>query len=568
MSDLKLDLRRMMQRLMFGPYSLSLAPLQLMEGRRIVELSQRHLEVLALIVKAQGEIVPKEVFFDKIWGNSFVEEGNLTQTVFLIRRALGKLRGGGDYIETLPRRGYRLARRALQLESEATMVSKPCSPISTTAIRQMSDDEHYHLLVNSIEDYAVYMLDCAGHVLTWNRGAETSQGFTRQEVLGQHYSMFFVPEDIDARLPERQLILATKNGRCSGEGWRMRRNGDRFWASFVTTWIRNSSGKLLGFAKVVRDLSERKRQDDILLRTVAIVRLDRDRLLAVSESSMDALYVCEAVRKQDDGEIEDFTFTFLNRNVEKMVSVPRDVLIGGRMCDLLPFNRELGLFEAYKQVVLTGEPYTVEVPVHAETVKCEWIRIQAVRLEDGVAITASDITERKRAEARIAYLAHHDSLTGLPNLSLLPELMRQAMERIKRYGGMVGVCVIDLDGFKQINGASGHFVGDSILTIASGRIVESLRAIDSVVRIGGDEFAVVLSDMRAQTDIIVCAQKIIASIQSPMKVGAQSLQVTCSVGIAFYPESAKNMEEVLIQADKAMCTVKRSGKNGLSVFRG
>jgi len=348
----------------------------------------------------------------------------------------------------------------------------------------------------------------------------------------------------------------------------MRRNGDRFWASFVTTWIRNSSGKLLGFAKVVRDLSERKRQDDILLRTVAIVRLDRDRLLAVSESSMDALYVCEAVRKQDDGEIEDFTFTFLNRNVEKMVSVPRDVLIGGRMCDLLPFNRELGLFEAYKQVVLTGEPYTVEVPVHAETVKCEWIRIQAVRLEDGVAITASDITERKRAEARIAYLAHHDSLTGLPNLSLLPELMRQAMERIKRYGGMVGVCVIDLDGFKQINGASGHFVGDSILTIASGRIVESLRAIDSVVRIGGDEFAVVLSDMRAQTDIIVCAQKIIASIQSPMKVGAQSLQVTCSVGIAFYPESAKNMEEVLIQADKAMCTVKRSGKNGLSVFRG
>jgi len=557
-----------MQRLMFGPYSLSLAPLQLMEGRRIVELSQRHLEVLALIVKAQGEIVPKEVFFDKIWGNSFVEEGNLTQTVFLIRRALGKLRGGGDYIETLPRRGYRLARRALQLESEATMVSKPCSPISTTAIRQMSDDEHYHLLVNSIEDYAVYMLDCAGHVLTWNRGAETSQGFTRQEVLGQHYSMFFVPEDIDARLPERQLILATKNGRCSGEGWRMRSNGDRFWASFVTTWIRNSSGKLLGFAKVVRDLSERKRQDDILLRTVAIVRLDRDRLLAVSESSMDALYVCEAVRKQDDGEIEDFTFTFLNRNVEKMVSVPRDVLIGGRMCDLLPFNRELGLFEAYKQVVLTGEPYTVEVPVHAETVKCEWIRIQAVRLEDGVAITASDITERKRAEARIAYLAHHDSLTGLPNLSLLPELMRQAMERIKRYGGMVGVCVIDLDGFKQINGASGHFVGDSILTIASGRIVESLRAIDSVVRIGGDEFAVVLSDMRAQTDIIVCAQKIIASIQSPMKVGAQSLQVTCSVGIAFYPESAKNMEEVLIQADKAMCTVKRSGKNGLSVFRG
>lgn len=219
--------------------------------------------------------------------------------------------------------------------------------------------------------------------------------YTAEEVLGQHYSLFFAPEDIKAHVPDRLLAKALKHGRYSGEGWRIRKNGERFWVSYVFSTMRSPTGKLLGFATVVRDLTERKQHEDAMLRMEALLRRERDRLRAAAESSMDALFICEAVRTPE-GEVEDFTFTYLNANVEKMVSIPRDVLLRGKMCELLPINRALGLFEEYKRVVLTGKPYVAEFPIQAENVTIEWVRVQAVRLEDGVAITASDITERRK----------------------------------------------------------------------------------------------------------------------------------------------------------------------------
>ncbi len=124
----------------------------------------------------------------------------------------------------------------------------------------------------------------------------------------------------------------------------------------------------------------------------AKLRRERDRLRAAAESSMDALFICEAVR-DPNGEIEDFVFTYLNHNVGKMISVPLDVLLGGKMCELLPVNVELGLFDAYKNVAAlanTGAPFVIEFPVQDESIKSGWVRIQAVRFEEGVAITASD----------------------------------------------------------------------------------------------------------------------------------------------------------------------------------
>jgi PAS domain-containing protein len=165
--------------------------------------------------------------------------------------------------------------------------------------------------------------------------------------------------------------------------------------------MRNEAGKLLGFAKVVRDLSPNKHQEDALLRMEALLRRERDMLNAAVESILDAFFICEAVRDAS-GEIEDFIFTYLNSNVEKMVARPRAVLLGGRMCELLPVNRTAGYFDAYKQVVLTGHPFIAELPVQSELVNSEWVRVQAVRLGDGVAITASDITKQKQLEAELA----------------------------------------------------------------------------------------------------------------------------------------------------------------------
>lgn len=366
-----------------GRYSINWPTSELKDGDARIRLTPIQHKVLRLLVRARGKIVLKGDFHSQIWKDDIVEDGSLSQTIFLLRKALGKLPDGSEMIETIPRKGYRLA--------PAAFVSDRPGPIEIAELNRrigLSGDEPYRLLVESVEDYAIYMLDCSGRVLTWNRGAEHHKGFGSSEVLGQHYSLFFAHEDVETRVPERELTIAATTGHCSGEGWRVRKNGERFWASYGLTALRGENGKLLGFAKILRDLSEHKRQQDTLLRMEATLRRERDRLHAAAESSRDALFICEAV-KNTNGEIEDFVFTYLNRNVEKLVSIPREILLGGKMCELLPINRETGLFDVYKRVVLTGEPFVTKISVSAEAITSRWVRIQAARFEEGVAITAS-----------------------------------------------------------------------------------------------------------------------------------------------------------------------------------
>ncbi len=537
----------------FGPFTLDSKASELRAGRRKIDLPLKQFRVLDLLVRAQGKPVSKEQFQAEVWPDSFVEDGNLTQVIFQLRRVLGRQSNGTEYIETIPRTGYRIVPQAFRAEVE--------SPLSTLADPAAGmNEEHYRILINSIEDYAIYMLDCGGRVCSWNLGAERNKGYTAEEIIGQHYSIFFVPEDIEHRVPEKQLRLASQTGRSVGEGWRLRKNGERFWASHVLTAMRDSDRKLIGFAKVVRDISARKHQEEDILRMESMVRRDRDRLSAAVESSMDAFWICEAVR-DESGEIEDFIFTFLNSNVEKMVAIPRDVLLNGTMCELLPVNRASGLFDAYKRVVETGQPFITELPIHAENVFSEWIRVQAVRLEDGVAITASDITERKHAEKRTLHLAHHDPLTGLINRSLLNDRISQAVERAKRYGGKVGVCMIDLDSFKPINDQYGHQMGDQVLIKAAKRIRSSIRATDSAIRVGGDEFVIVLPDIAVRDGVSKVAEKILAALAKPMRLEHHTLTVGCSLGLSIYPDDAADVQALLAFADEAMYSVKALKKH-------
>jgi PAS domain S-box-containing protein len=394
---------RMMVMQAFGQYTMSSNPHEVRQGDRLVRLTPRQLKVLALLIRARGKTVSKDNFFSVVWRGRLVEDANLSQTVFLIRRALGKLPDGSDYIETMPGHGYRLSEGALPKHSAKTG-SYQLGSIEPSGLRSLPGELDFRLLVDSIEDYAIYLLDCTGRVLTWNRGAELNKGYTPSEVLGQHYSLFFVPEDVESGIPDREVGIAAVNGRCAGEGWRIRKNGERFWASFALTAIRSEAGKLLGYAKVIRDISDRKRHEDALLRLEAVLRRERDRLRAVANSSMDAVYICEAVRDRI-GEIEDFVFTYVNENVEDMVRIPRERLLGGRMCELFPLHRSTGLFEAYKQVVITGKPFLTEVSAQDVNIKIEWARVKVVPSEDGVAITVSDISARKLAEERLAQLS-------------------------------------------------------------------------------------------------------------------------------------------------------------------
>jgi PAS domain S-box-containing protein len=130
--------------------------------------------------------------------------------------------------------------------------------------KPLSDERRYQYLISGINDYAIYMLDPQGHVSSWNAGAHRFKGYVAQEILGQHFSRFYTEEDRAAGRPERALATALKEGKYEAEGWRVRKDGTRFWAHVVLDPIYNEEGTLLGFAKVTRDVTERKQAEDKL----------------------------------------------------------------------------------------------------------------------------------------------------------------------------------------------------------------------------------------------------------------------------------------------------------------
>lgn len=145
--------------------------------------------------------------------------------------------------------------RAVALCFQACKVVLECGLASRPMTIAQINDRRFELLVKAVVDYAIYMLDPQGHVVSWNSGAERIKGYTEAEVLGRHYEMFFTPEDRDGGTPDFALANAMRNGRHEAEGWRVRKDGTRFWASVVVDAIRDEDGQHLGFAKVTRDMT-------------------------------------------------------------------------------------------------------------------------------------------------------------------------------------------------------------------------------------------------------------------------------------------------------------------------
>ena len=176
-----------------------------------------------------------------------------------------------------------------------------------------------------------------------------------------------------------------------------------------------------------------------------------------------------------------------------------------------------------------------------------------------VAITLSLATVRKETEARILHLAHHDPLTDLPNRTLLYDRLKQALAQAKRHGRGVGVLFVDLDHFKSINDSLGHETGDALLKIVADRLVRCVRGTDTIARLSGDEFTVVLQDLSREQDTGHVAQKVLEAVCLPATVGNQTIPVTASVGIALYPLDATDPDALIAQADRAMYRAKEKG---------
>lgn len=177
-----------------------------------------------------------------------------------------------------------------------------------------------------------------------------------------------------------------------------------------------------------------------------------------------------------------------------------------------------------------------------------------------------DVTERTLAEEKVWHTAHHDPLTGLPNRRLFLDRLEQEVKHANRSSLPLALLFMDLDGFKEVNDSLGHEAGDLVLCAVAERLADCVREDDTVARLGGDEFTVILAAVKRRKDVELVAQGIIDALAKPFQTAQQSVQISVSVGIAFYPQDAPSPLALLQTADQAMYNAKKSGASRMYFY--
>ncbi|TEU27913.1 putative bifunctional diguanylate cyclase/phosphodiesterase [Alkanindiges illinoisensis] len=253
--------------------------------------------------------------------------------------------------------------------------------------------------------------------------------------------------------------------------------------------------------------------------------------------------------------------------------LPPEMLLGKRLFESGITIKTPGGWEAHKAQLLAHQSFRdlilhfampdnldIYISVSGEAVLDSHGILQGYR---GV---ARDISEQKRADAKIEHLATHDSLTGLPNRVMYNQMLSIAVQSALRYGGSFAVLFIDLDRFKFINDTLGHEAGDQLLYEISTRFRQTLRTSDIVARLGGDEFVVLVPQVHEKKEIALIARKIVDAAIAPFLLQGQECRVTASVGIAIFPDDGQDEVTLIKSADIAMYAAKEAGKNNYQFF--
>ncbi len=212
-----------------------------------------------------------------------------------------------------------------------------------------------------------------------------------------------------------------------------------------------------------------------------------------------------------------------------------------------------------------NDHFVVEYQIVCADATVKWVseKAQAVRNDAGEIVALEgiidDITDRKRFEERLSFLAQYDVLTGLPNRALFYDRLKQAVGRARREQAMVGLMFLDLDRFKQINDTLGHAAGDRVLKVVADRLKGFLREVDTIARLGGDEFTVVIEGVSQPEQLSGVAEKIRNALAEPVRVDGRDMSVSASIGITLYPRDGEDIEQLIKNADIAMYHAKHRG---------
>lgn len=302
----------------------------------------------------------------------------------------------------------------------------------------------------------------------------------------------------------------------------------------------------------------------VVARQVLVVRAARKR----SEANR---FASDIIDNAGEGIVvydRELRYVLWNRFMEELTGVSEREILGRAAAEIVPQITEQNVDELLRRA-LAGE--TVSSPdLHyfvSQTDRQGWISSVYRPYTDangtiiGVVGLIRDITERKRVEQQIEYQAYHDALTGLANRRLFHEHLSLAVALAQRRHTRVAVLFLDLDHFKLVNDSLGHSVGDALLRHVSGRLKEALREGDTVARVGGDEFTIVLQELVRREDAALVAEKVLRTIAEPIDLNGHRLYVTTSIGITVFPDDGEDAETLLKNADAAMYRAKAEGRN-------
>lgn len=403
-------------------------------------------------------------------------------------------------------------------------------------------------IFNGISD-AIICSDSNGNIINANKGSETLFGYSLDELKICDDSQLYKHQE-----DRQKLELLSRQGQKSTiyEADYRRANGSTFRGETLATVITDNHGKSLGYVRVIRDISERKKSHEKLRLAASVFRHTSEGIMIISPQGAlldtnDAYTMITGFSHND----------VVGQNIRDLFWEFHETEASDVMYQSL---RENGHWE--------GELESTHANSNSRTLK---ITINAVidnhgDLQQYVALLY-DITEQKLKDQQLRSIAHYDALTNLPNRLLLADRLEHGMLQIKRRDLTLAIVYLDLDGFKAINDTWGHEVGDQLLVEIARRMKFALRETDTVARLGGDEFAAIFVDLPKGLPYEVYLLRLLKAANDPIYINNLELKVSASLGVTFYPQQEEiTAEQLLRQADQAMYQAKLAGKGRYHIF--
>ena len=416
-------------------------------------------------------------------------------------------------------------------------------------------EEKYRTILEKMEE-GLFELDLKGNITFVNDAECRKLGYSREELTGMNYRQF---QDENTAKKTRQIfseVYKKEEPIQLLDVEIIRKNGSKAFNEISVSLLKDKEGKATGFRGISRDVTVRRQMEEM-------IRQSEEKYRTIINEVDEWYFEIDLA-----GNV-----IFVNDAIVRSVGYPPERLIGLNYKSFTSEERSGEVFKIFRQVYETREPiknfpYEFVLPDG----KITFFELSVFpKLDDqgkvvGFRGVGHDVTERKRTEEQLNYIATHDLLTGLPNRMLLMDRLKMATAQAKRNDQKLALMMLDLDNFKNVNDSLGHMVGDKLLKEISLRLTGRLRQNDTICRLGGDEFIILLPAIERVEDAVEVAKIILESFEQSFICNDHLINSSISIGIAIYPDDAQDIDVLMKNADMAMYYVKAHGRNGYHLF--